>query len=608
MLIAAGAAGQAGEPGEPPREARPEGELNLLRDIDLRLGPVRWRAVVTNEYRTQRAADGQRSSGFVGSGNIGAASYVFQPWFAQVRGGIGFVRSTANGAGQSDSKSLSLTGDAGLTLFPASRFPFDGSFSVTDSRASGEITGSDFRTARIGLRQSYRTLDGSQYSARYERSTISGATFGNDVLDVVEGSYSKRFDAHTVDLSGNRSANTGGVNGTQSDLLRFIGRHSYAPAANLHVETLATYNQNDFEQRTPTLRNAFSTRFVQVASFANWRPAEGEPLFDEHHPITFTGGLRYAGILSESAGTSTDNQSASASAGLNYTIGPSTRLSAGATVTQTAAGSGGAGALSTSQNVNLSHSPPPRPLGGFLYSWNLNGGAVNSTGASGGAARQSASGQGSHNLSRSFELAPRSSLTLSAGQSAGITLTSGGGTQNLTHNATATWSLLGESTAQAYVSASAYDSRTFGATRGDFQLVNLQATRQAPIGPLSFWTANLTVQGSRQQLESAVPGVTVTAGNSGGFTFATTGSVTYQHLRFFGVPRLRLFASYTANQMQLQSRAFGDVDAPRELVTGALDARLDYQIGKVDARLSFRSANVDRRRDSLLFLRVTRNF
>ena len=84
--------------------------------------------------------------------------------------------------------------------------------------------------------------------------------------------------------------------------------------------------------------------------------------------------------------------------------------------------------------------------------------------------------------------------------------------------------------------------------------------------------------------------------------------MTYQNLRFFGVPRLRMFASYTANQAQFQSRLLGDLNAPREVVTGALDARLDYQIGKVDARLSFRSANVDRRRNSVLFLRVTRNF
>lgn len=606
------AAGTAAQKGG----AKDEDVRDLLRDVDLTLGPLRWRAILTDEYRLQKAADGQRSSGFVSSGNLNAWSYVFQPWFAQVRGGIGFVRSSVSGGERSGGKSLSLTGEGGLSLFPASRFPFDGLFSVTDSRSSGEITGSDFRTTRIGLRQGYRALDGAQYAARFERSAISGATFGKDVLDVVEGTYSKRIEAHTVEVSGNHSSNAGGVSGTQSELTRFNGRHTYAPAANLHVETLATFNQNDFEQNTPTLRNAFSTRFVQMASFANWRPVDGEPLFDEKHPVIITGGLRYSGIASEGGGTATENQSASASAGLNYTIGPATRLAAGATVTQAiAAGGAAGGGLTTSQNVAISHAPAPVPLGSFLYSWNANGGASNSTGGGRSAAgpapgvpssRQSVAGQGSHNLSRNFQLAPRSSLTLSVGQSAGANFTTGGGTQNLTHNAAAVWSLLGESAAQAYVSLSASDSRTLGATRGDFQLVNLQATRQAPTGPLSFWTANLTVQGSRQHLESTVPGVSASA--SGGFNFTTTGSVTYQHLRFFDVPRLRLFASYTANQAQLQSRALGDLNAPREVVSGALDARLDYQIGKVDARLSFRSANVDHRRNTLLFLRVTRNF
>ena len=608
--------GAAAGTGAPPGGAKTDDVRDLLRDIDFTLGPLRWRATTSSEYRLQSAADGQRSSSVVTSGNASAATYVFQPWFAQVRGGIGFVRSSANDGQKNDSKSFSLTGDGGLSLFPASRFPFDASFSVADSRASGEITGSDFRTTRIGLRQAYRTLDGSQYSARYERSMISSATFGNDVLDVVEGSYAKRFGAHAVELSGNRSSNTGGINGTQSNLTRFNGRDTYAPAANLHLETFATYNQNDFEQNTPSLRNAFSTRFVQLASYGNWRPVEGEPLYDENHPVFVTGGLRYSGIALDSGGRATENQSASASLGLNYTIGPATRLSAGATVTQAFAGSGAAGGgLFTSQNVTLSHAPVPRPLGLFLYSWNVSGGANNSTGGGGGAtatspgvpsSSQSVSVQGGHNLSRNFQLAPGSSLTFSAGQSAGTNFASGGSTQNLTHNAMAAWSLLGESAAQAYVSLSASDSRTFGATSGSFQLVNLQATRQAPTGPSSFWTANLTVQGSRQQLDSTLPGVS--ANNSGGFNFTTTGSVTYQHLRFFGVPRLRLFASYTANQTQLQSRLLGDLNAPREVVSGALDARLDYQIGKVEARLSFRSANVDRRRNSLLFLRVTRNF
>lgn len=609
MLIAAGTAAQEGG-------AKSDGIGDLLSSVDLTLGPVRWRGVLTDEYRLQRATNGQRNSGFVTSGNVSAASYVFQPWFAQLRGGIGFVRSTASGGDRNDNKSLSLTGDAGVRLFPASRFPFDASFAVSDSRASGEITGSDFRTTRVGLRQGYRALDGSQYVARYERSAISGTTFGNDVLDVVEATYSKRFGAQAVEASGNHSSNTGGANGTQSDLTRLSGRHTYAPASNLNVETLASYNRNDFAQNTFRLRNVFSTRFVQVASFANWRPIEGEPLYDERHPIAFTGGLRYSGVASEHDGTPTQNQSASASAGVSYTLGPATRLSAGATVSQTfaAAGAGG-GILSTSQTATISHSPAPVPLGSFLYSWNLGGGASNSTGGGGSAAngapsattsQQSVSAQGGHNVTRIFQLSPRSSLTFSASQSAGTMFSTGGSTQTLTHSATAYWSLLGDTAALGYLSLSASDSRTFGDTRGGFQLINLQATRQAPSGPLSFWTANLTVQGSRQHLESTVPGAS--AGNSAGFVFSTTGSVTYQHQRFLGVPRLRLFASYTANQAQLQSRALGDLDAPRELVTGALDARLDYQVGKVEARLSFRTANVDHRRNSLLFLRVTRNF
>lgn len=573
----------------------------LWRDVQLRLGPVRWQGYLASEYRFQNSA-GQRSRGFVDSANLRASSYVFQPWFAQVSGALGFVRSRVTGMSTDASSSASLTGEANLSLFPASRFPFDAGFSVSDTRASGEITGTDFRDTRLRLRQSYQTLEGTRFTARYERSALQSVTFGADVLNVAEAGMSARSGPQSYELNASWSGNSGGAGGTESNLLRVIGRHQYVPAANFQVESLATYNRSLFEQSTATLRSAFSSRFVQLSSFATWRPEEGDPFYDEARPMLVTGALRLSGIASDSSGETSEIQSASAAAGLSYTFNPATRLSANASLTHTG-GTGAPGGLSSAQSAALTYAPAPRLLGEYTYVWNLTGQASNSTGAD-RPGQRSLGGQGGHSLSRSFALAGDSRLTFSIGQSAGAVFATGGATRNLTHNAGVTWSALATSAAQTYVSLHLADTRTFGATRADFQLVNFQATRQQPLSAQSFWTANLTVQGARQRSDAPADGVTPT----GAFTFVTSGSVTYQHLRAFGVPGLRLFASYIANDAQFRSRTLGDIDAPREAVSDALEARLEYRIGKLDARLSFRTATVDGRRSSVLFLRLQRNF
>jgi hypothetical protein len=62
------------------------------------------------------------------------------------------------------------------------------------------------------------------------------------------------------------------------------------------------------------------------------------------------------------------------------------------------------------------------------------------------------------------------------------------------------------------------------------------------------------------------------------------------------------------NSAQLERRADGDIDAPRERITESLENRLDYTIGRLDARLSARIARVEGRAVSAVFLRVQRRF
>ena len=594
-LLLASAACAQGTPAEGDRDGA--GWTALFRDVRLTFGPARWRGDFASEFRLQRAPDQGTQHGFVESGNVSVASYIYQPWLAQVNANLGLVWSGAGGSGEG--RSAALTGGAGLALFPASRFPAEATLTVSDSRASDESDGADFRSVLMALRQSYRMADGAIVAGRLERSTLSGPAIGRDALGVAAATYSGRRGAHALSGDGFWSTNTGSASDTR--IRRVAGQHSYAPADNLNFETLASYNWQEVEQKAGP-RSALGGRFAQLASFATWRPDEGEPLYDEKHPMMVTGGLRATLVGLETGAASADAVALSGAAGVTYELGPATRLYANGSVTQ-ASGDNGGGFFSA-LNANAAYDPPPIRRGPYAYSWRLSGGASAATGDD--ADRQSLFAQANHQVTRDFAVGERSLLALSFGQGlGGLVSTRDENAVTLSHNAQATWTASGGSAAQTYASVGLADARSFGTPRSQFQLANLQLTRQAPIDALSYWSANLTVQGSRQ---SGEPSVATTTAYDTGFNVSTYGSVSYQHRRVFGVPRLRFTASYTAGQSQFQSRAEGDTQASPRPVTDALDARLEYRIGKLDARLTVRSAAVDGRRNTGIYVRATRYF
>lgn len=568
-----------------------EAQGGWFRGVRMELAPLRWSGSIGSELRRQRSSGQEATLTRLDLANVNAATYLWQPWFAQLRGGLGVLRSShAGGADTPHSRSDSLTGEAALSVFPLSRFPFDAHASVTDSRASGEFTTNDFRTTRYGVRQGYRTPDETtSYSARLERSTLTSAAFAPDTLDVMEAAMSRRIGAHQVELNGGLSHNRGGAGGSETRLARGSARHAFNPGSNLSVESLGSVH--DTEARAAQ-SGAFGSRFMQVTSFATWRPEQGEPLYNAARPAVFTASARLYSLAAEAGEASSESTTANASLGASYTLDARTRLNANANVTHTAAAAGDT--LFTAQSLAMIYTPEPRPLGAFVYSWNATGSFVNST-ASGEGARQLYLAQASHGLTRAIPAGEAAQLSLVLGQGAGVSLDAAGDSATLTHNAAANWSA-GNGGGQTYVGLSAADSRVSGASSGAFQLVNLQASRQQPLSGVSYWTGNLTVQGTRQQ-----PGPEK-------FDWTTSGSLSYLHQRAFGVARLRFTGTYTANLQQLASRSEGDLEAPREFTSRAAEGRFDYAIGKLELRLSARSAVVAGTRNSLVFLRAVRHF
>jgi hypothetical protein len=65
--------------------------------------------------------------------NATANTFIWQPWFARVSGGLGLGFNTSSTMTGKSSGNI-VTGNAIFSLLPSSRFPFEARFSRSDSR------------------------------------------------------------------------------------------------------------------------------------------------------------------------------------------------------------------------------------------------------------------------------------------------------------------------------------------------------------------------------------------------------------------------------------------------------------------------------------------
>jgi hypothetical protein len=575
--------------------------------VEWRLAPIVYDGDVSYEARMTRNENQPDTLEHLLIGNLRGRSYVWQPWFVQVRGGLGFVLSKlhideAPGTEAVDQQPVTLTGNVGLTVFPVSRFPFDGSYEVTDSRTSGDLTSLDYTSKRLSLRQSYATLTGgTTASARYERSVLESESFGRDRLDNIEANISKSAGKHNLQAEGSRAYNQRDQTNETSLIDRISLRDTWRPNNLSSVESLAYVTRTDYDPGDSGLSSATNSDTAQLTSFATWRPAE-------RHPLYVTGSLRAFGVRNEASGVQTEAQSLNASIGANYQYSPVLRFlaSASATGSETDTSS----VVTTTQSAGVSYTPAFLPLGKFQFSWNASGNVANQTVSSEGS-RQALSGGVGYNLMRGFATGAQSQANLNIGQAlGGVHDTEGGEQLTLTSSVSLSWSRSASAGTAEYASLTASDSRSVGDTNNAFQLINLQATRQSLLSRVSSWSGNITVQAARQHTETDLdftdPGLAPQQTDTQTLSYSI--NLSYQHMRAFGVRNLRFTALATANSQVLNSRQEGDIDAPPEAIDNSLELRFDYFIGRLQMRLSARTAEIAQQRQNQVLFRITRFF
>ena len=608
------------EPGtdiDPPTGAVPAAVPTLAEGQGIRweLAPVAVSGSVALDGRWLKFEDGTRSLQALTVGDIEFATYVWQPWFVQLRAGLGLVmaRDTTRADGQPSrtTTSPSATGRLAVSVFPMSRFPFEMRAEITDSRVDGDALGTGYRANRFSLSQAYTPETGGDSYALHldhsRRTTFDGIA---DEVTSLSGTAARRWDQHVLDVSAllvtNRRSDTGD-SGRQGALTL---HHNFNPTGSLQVDSLASLNQAHLEGGDGDTRFEVSTDIRQLSSFASWRPRAGEWLFDEQSPVSLSGSVRLVESNLSGSGEDRSQQALNVSVGVNQDLTRALRLSGSASATLVSTENEPRQHFGT-VGAAVSYAPEVAPLGEWRYAPSV-GANVNLNQSSQGGRQQTLGTQAAHSVSRSYGLGESDSLSLSLSQSLSVVRErdAAGAASQLTHSASLAWQGQYGPASQSYAALSFSDSRTRTLDRGSFQLANLQLSRRTQLSRDASWSGNLTVQASRSRSSATAtslpPGLSPSEENDTQLFYG--GSLNFEHRRLWGVPRLRFTATLSLNSQQLESRSLGDIDAPRERVTHALEGRLDYSIGRLDTRLTSRWVEADGRRIASLFVRVQRHF
>jgi hypothetical protein len=587
--------------------------------IEWRFGPWRTAGSVGLDARWLRFEDGSTTRQGALLFDIETASYLWQPWFMQLRFGAGLVATSDSGrdSGQGlSSTGNSFTGHAEVSVFPASRFPFSLRAEATDSRASGQTLGNDWRTRRLTLSQSYRPESGNDhYHVQVDASQLL-SDGQRDTLVTVDADAMQLRGAHRFELGLNLADNHTDGERDRTRLASITGRHGFHPSDALGVESLASWHQvksrfGDGGALGNAAVNDFGSEVRQLSTLMTWRPRDGDLPVAVSPSTLVVGSARWVdarGIGSLAGPTLTS---------MNATLGASTELSADWRVAGSVAANhidNGIGDPANSVSVNASANWAPRLQGtwsGWRYAPSF-GVATGLTRGDEASQRDFAAVQAGHGVSRDFLRDEQDMVSLSVAQNVSW-LTDAGlaareNSTTLTHSLGVVWQSLSDASQQRFASASVSDSRTYADERGSFQLVNLQWTQRTQLSRLSSWSGSVTWQATRSRLTQIDLFTGETFESDGRWQHFASGTLNYEQQRVFGVPRLRFSLLAAISSQQLQRRSAGDIDAPLEYVSRSLEARLDYAVGRLEVRLSARAARVDERSVAAVIARLTRRF
>ena len=528
-------------------------------------------------------------------GTLHLRSYLWEPWFATVEGGATITKDSSDlddGRNSSSSTSDIYTGDLALNLLPESRTPFRLVYQATDSRVDNttvdnpliRLSGEDFKTTNLDLRQSYISEEGHRIQARYGTRTWDSDINGKYTDDVAGIELDWRPERQRLLFRGNVETIDQTRTGRHQDNLLLDLDHYYFPNDDFRGDTkISHYNLDTTFDGSTGLVDTTNTDVTQASSFTFWRPTDRR--------WTVSAGARAFTMAGDNSAQSSDQNNIGVTAGAFYQYSKHLRFDGSATFTKGEVSS--ASQTTNTQHLGALYQSDLAEVQGFTYEW-YGSGALENQGDP-DRQLQSVGATLGHDAQKIWMAGPAASLRLSLSQSINGLLSTGDGysSERLDHNASLGWN---ESAADGttLLQATVSDSRNFGDLSDQQQLINFQASRYQTISRRSTLSGSFTLQTVVRDFSTGSPYIT---SNNHAVTSAT-GQVTYTQQTLFDVPRLQFNSDLRVSQASTNEGADRN----------EWENRLDYTIGLVDTSLSLRWLDNGDESSTLLYFRVMRRF
>lgn len=594
----------SGKPPSPAEKTKRLPEFTLIEGWVI--PPIRWRGNLSNNYNFNTNSDHNQSLSTSNAINIGASSYVYQPWFAQVSGSLGFSkgdsRQKTSGTGsETKSSSSSLTYDGNLNLFPQSRFPLQAYVQQNDSRARAKESSVEYSSTRFGVRQSYRPLVGQEnYSGNFDHSVVATGNNHSEV-NALQGAYTNSFDKHSINASAQISGTNGDIGGQQSNLLNLSGNHTWRMNELLTVSTQANFMDNQIRGFSGNALISNKTQLFQLNNSFSWIP-------EKELPLTLVGGGNFLSLLSDTGATKNELMNLNGYLSSNYRI--SERLNAYAGMTATQNTNNGTGQFITTQNGAISYSGEPLTFGNYLYNWGSGLGVNNQT-SSLGAGTHGWSGQAQHSLQRSIVFDKAGVMSLSAGQSASVNGSSQSEqSSSISNSGGGMWQFAVGERATGMLSVTATDTMTSGNYSSHLFNLLTQGSMQMQLSSRSAMSSSLHFNYQQQIKAPRSSGVAPSGPNLDGVSNTSgAGVITYSHRNPFDFIGLYYSASFMINISETNQRVLtGNPNANAWQVGSVFQQSLEYRIGRLGLRATTSLADLNGKENASVFFSVNRDF
>ncbi len=553
--------------------------------LDLGLPPVQWSGRLGAQYRHFVPELGEETVQRSYTGELSAASYIWQPWFGNWKTRL--AATTIRKDNNTSSESLVLSGEGNVNLFHLSRFPFEAYFDVRDSRVDildSLDPGREERFVRFGIRQSYTPLSGNARADvnlfRDERTDfVSGEkeTANHLIANAFtqQGLHYLNANVQLNDIS--RNLNSFEQFDYQTNFL-----HTYTPNTHFTLTNTASYGETDVDSETEDTRISRA----RIGSNFLWRNES------EKVPLRLRGDLSHESENLESRLSDDGNiEETRGSLGLFYLPTRQWRFGLEGGGRRLA---GDADEVRTYQAATADYHSLIYPWGKFEYNYNT-GAGVRHEQSTISENEKILNARFSHNLNRSWVYRFRVPVanSLSLGQDFLHDNSSLHGELNtLVHRLSYSISAATEKhTSNLHFVA--YDSRTRGRTRLDTQSLSLIGVHNYRMTRHSDFSLNYNISISRQQgssdpAEDEDVSFSPFEDNSEEPIESSSVEAIYRHNRLFRVRNLRFLSRLRASTDSVTPNGFSTSQESDVL----WENRLSYVIGKLD--MEFRTLSVDR--------------